>query len=151
MDMTTAMNSFHRPAKHFWIFIVFLVMTYTGCADNTDDINAFGKAKDVTEDLYHRIKAGMFEPGIDPYVCRVMGNVTMTHFNSISRVRYQKVRHSIVRISWERGAFRVKGDDMARVIIYMDEEALFSHVQVAAPKQFGLTVEFREYQVHPFE
>ena len=37
----------------------------------------------------------------------------------------------MVRVSWDRGSFWVKSDDHAYIIIYIDTEATFSHVQLA--------------------
>lgn len=132
-------NSFHHLYKKiiFLAGLVVLVFITGGCEKKAaEDIHAFGNKKDVTEDLHHRLKAGMFDPGIDPFVCEVSG-------------KGGKVSHSIVRVSWDRGSFRVRSDDLGHVVIYMDEEAIFSHVQMAPLKGFILTSQFNEFRLHP--
>lgn len=132
-------NSFHRPYKEMACLaaIVVLVFISEGCEKKVaEDGNAFGKRKDVTEDLHHRLKAGMFDPSTDPFVCEIIS------------IRGQ-VSHGIVRISWDRGTFRVRADDLGKVVMYMDEESVFSHIQMAVYKRFALSTQFREFHDPP--
>ena len=146
--------SFLHPCKGLIFLVAFVILIGAGCEKKTEDIHAFGKSKDVTEDLYHRLKAGMFDPGTDPFVCKV---VEVPHFSSmsalfrrISIIRVKKIPRQIIRVSWERGSFRVQSDDQARVVIYMDEETIFGHVQLSTLKGFGLSSGFREVVKHPY-
>ena len=156
MDMITVTNSFHRLGKRMALLTGIIALLWCGCKNKPEDIHAFGKVKDVTEDLYHRLKAGMFEPGTDPFVCQIVEipNVSISSISTFLRMkpslRRKKVPHQVARISWERGTFRVQTDDLGRVVIYMDEEVLFSHVQIATLKVLGLSVQFREVNQHPF-
>lgn len=154
MDMITATNLFRRPGKGLALLTSILVLIWGGCEQKADDHHAFGKVKDVTEDLYHRLKAGMFEPGTDPFVCEIVEIPRVVSISNFFRMkplmRLKKVPREIVRISWERGTFQVQADDLGRVVIYMDEEVLFSHVQIATLKALGLSVQFREVTQHPF-
>ena len=86
--------------------------------------------------MHHRLKAGMFDPGIDPFVCELSG-------------RTGKVSRGVVRVSWDRGSFRVQTDDHGKVVIYMDEEVTFSHVQMVSLKGLRLTSQFNEFREHP--
>ena len=138
MDLPVT-NSFRPPFKKiaFLAAIVVLVFIKGGCEKKTaEDSNVFGNGRDVTEDLHHRLKAGMFDPSTDPFVCEIIS------------IR-GKVPHGIVRISWDRGTFRVRSDDLGKVVMYMDEEAVFSHVQIAPRKGLELSVQFREFHHHP--
>lgn len=131
-------NSFHRPCKKMALLgvIVVLILMGGGCEKKAaEHIHTFGKGKDVTEDLHHRLKAGMFDPSTDPFVCEIRGLVS-------------KMPRAIVRISWDRGSFRVQADDLGKVVFYMDEEVVFSHVQIAPLKEFRLFSQFREFH-HP--
>lgn len=129
-------NSFLLLFKKIIFLLVFIILIVCGCERKTADVRAFGRVKDVTEDLYHRLKAGMFDPATDPFICAVRGSS-------------RKVPYGIVRISWDRGTFRVRADDHGKVVIYMNEETVFSHVQMATLKEFRLTPQFSEFHQPP--
>ncbi len=150
MDMITVTSSFRRLGRCLVAFTFLIVLICGGCEKKTVEIHSFGQPKDVTEDLYHRLKSGMFEPGTDPFICQIVKIPRVKSFTDLLHTRSEKVPHQIARVSWDRGIFRVYADDMARVVIYMDEETLFSHVQIAVPKELGLSIEFREFIEHPF-
>ena len=153
MDIATATNSFFRRGKQLTLLIGIIVLISAGCENKTDDIRAFGKAKDITEDLHHRLKAGMFEPGVDPFICQILKVPFVASVRSVlglkTRLRMQSAPHQVVRISWDRGTFRVKADDLAHIVIYMDDEVLFSHVQIATLKALVLSLQFRETHQFP--
>lgn len=138
MAMITATNSFFRLCKRLAFFTIIVVFLLGGCHKSTDIRDTFGKQKDLTEDLYHRLKAGMFKVGEEPIVCQIVETL------EASSLKLKTVPHVITRISWERGTFRVQSDDLGRVVIYMDEETLFSHVQVATLKGLGINLLFFE-------
>jgi hypothetical protein len=148
------MKSFHRPVRTALLLITAIICFCFGCQSKVDDIDAFGKTKDVTEDLHHRLKAGIFKPGIDPFVCQILKPTSIFNFRATfrlgPRLKFQAVPRQKVRLSWDRGAFHIESDDQARVVIYMDEESTFSHVQIAPRKGLGLGVQFREINKRPF-
>ena len=55
----------------------------------------------------------------------------------------------MARISWNGGSFWVKSDDHDLVVMYMDLEAIYSHVQIATLVGFEQSWEFRRKNEHP--
>ena len=115
----------------------------SGCQTPTSVPSVLGHQTDVTEDLHHRIQAGVFEVGKEPLVCLVE---KASIENEKRRLLFQsrKSPRELVRFSWERGSFWVQADDHALVVIYMDQEAIFSHVQIATSDKFSLVRKIRE-------
>lgn len=151
------MNSFHPLFKTMMLFaaIVLLILTESGCQRKTsEDISIFGRETDVTESVHHRLKAGIFDPATDPFVYQTVQIPFFVNLRAFFRsqvaMRFKRVPYQIARISWDRGSFRVRSDDQGRVVIHMDEETLFSHVQIATLKKFGHSIEFREINQHPY-
>ena len=110
--------------------------------------STLGAETDITEDLYHRLKAGLFEPGRHPVICRILKNSHPLHKLRIPFYS-EEAPHEMVRFSWERGSFWVKSNDRALVVIYMDVEATYSHVQMATLERFNNSREFRKRYEHP--
>ena len=128
------------------ICVQIIVILMSGCQNST--LYTWGEELDITEDLYHRIKAGLFEVGEEPVVCHIV-----RYPNLYTRLRLpfysESAPHTMVRVSWERGSFLVKSDDQALVVIYMDSEVIFSHVHIATPEGFSNDREFRGKGEHP--
>lgn len=157
MDTIIVTKRFFRQSDLLWnrmtLVLVILVqitaLLMSGCKNPMSDIPyLLGHNIDVTEDLHHRLKAGLFEAGKDPVICEI---------NRYSNL-YQKLRlpfyndkapHTMIRVSWERGSFWVRSDDKALVVIYMDAEAIFSHVQITTLEGFGSARQFRYTAEHP--
>ncbi|RKU12428.1 hypothetical protein C6503_17575 [Candidatus Poribacteria bacterium] len=114
--------------------------------NSKDTEGGWSEAKDVTEDLYHRLKSGIFEIGKDPLVCELVSS-------SSPRLKLpfkgKAGADKMARISWERGSFSVKADNNALIVIYLDEEATLSHVQIAPVNGFQLIRQFRSLIRHP--
>lgn len=97
--------------------------------------------QDITEDLHHRLKAGMFEPGKDPFFIRIR-----------TRARSGKPRPAVgnfVHFSWENGSFSVKVDEGAAVVMYMDAEAIFSHINFATDRRYDAGTLYSEFPQRP--
>ena len=131
-------NAFLQQKYKVVMFLMVFIPLLGACHTEVDDIDDFGKTTDVTESVHHRFKAGMFDPVIDPFICEIIEPKTI-----------REVPHQLTRISWDRGAFWVQADDKGSVVIYMDEEALFSHVQIATVKNLERAVIFREHLIRP--
>ena len=156
MDTMIVTNFFSHQSNQFGLialalagFVQIILLILGGCQNpNSDTSPTFGHQIDVTEDLYHRLKAGLFEVRKDPLICQVL-----KRRNPDQKLRFpfskEEAPHQMVRISWERGSFWVKSDNHALVVIYMDEEAIFSHVQVATLEGFATSRIFRESIEHP--
>jgi len=108
----------------------------------------WGKAQDVTEDLHHRLQAGLFEIGKDPFICELRPH---SFGNEKLRLPFKQKTGAYKRahISWERGSFSVRADDHALVVVYLDAEMVFSHVQIATVKGLQVVRNFREIVQHP--
>lgn len=125
-------------ALGFAIWVLMTGLLTSGCQNSKLDTTApvLGQYSDLTEDLHHRLQAGLFVPGKDPVVAHII-----RHEKRIDKLRLPFINedapHTNVRISWERGSFWVKSDDHAHVVIYMDWEATLSHVQLTTFKGFG--------------
>lgn len=148
MDMITVTNRFIHRVNGVSVVFVFVVLLCVGCQNPPDAPQNFGKEKDLTEDLYHRLKSGIFEVGKDPVVCRLIENQGVIEMGK-GIFRIKKVPSKVVRVSWERGSFRVRSDDNGSVIIHMDNEAIYSHVHVFPPSGVGLGLRFYEHIEHP--
>ena len=151
MDTKLVTNQFSRQGS--WIrnlmALALIVLIVSGCQKPTSDSeDSLRKPHDVTEDLYHRLKAGIFEPGKDPMVFRLVKQPNL--YQRLKLPFYsEEAPRKMVRIFWDRGAFWVRSDDHALVVVYMDEEAIFSHVQVASLKEFSVDRRFAESRRHP--
>lgn len=144
MDPKIVINSFFRQSNQLGKLTVLALtmLILSGCQNPTPDTSAvWGYEFDVTEDLYHNLEAGLFEPEKDPVICHIKKK------NLYKKLRFpiysEKAPHKMVRVSWERGSFWVKSDDHALVVIYMDPEATFSHVRIATLTGFSIDREFR--------
>ncbi len=132
------------------IFIQTIVSFMSGCQTSTPVPSTFGQTSDLTEDLYHRLKAGLFEPEKDPVIAEIIIKKSKNLFHKIDFPFYSnRASDTMVRLSWERGSFWVKSDDHAHVVIYMDLEATFSHVQLATLEGFGNIRVFRDGNERP--
>lgn len=150
------MNSFHPPFKTIAPLAAILILVFieSGCQQPSQAIDAFGKTTDVTESVHHRLKAGMFDSAKDPFVYQIVKTPAFGTLRAFLRnpaaMQFKKVPHQMTRISWDRGTFRVRSDDQGRVVIYMDEETLLSHVQLATLEKFKNSIQFREVNQRPF-
>lgn len=125
-----------------------IVSFISGCQTSTSIPPIFGQTSDLTEDLHHRLKAGLFEPEKDPVIAQIHKSKNLFHKIDIPFYS-NSAPDTMVRLSWERGSFWVKSDDHAYVIIYMDMEATLSHVQLATLEGFGNIREFRDRYDRP--
>ncbi|MYG05688.1 MAG: hypothetical protein F4039_01460 [Gammaproteobacteria bacterium] len=151
MDTKLVTNQFSRQGS--WLrnlmALTLVVLIVSSCQKPTsDNEDSLGKLHDVTEDLHHRLKAGLFEPGKDPMVFRLAKQPNL--YQRLKLPFYSEdAPHKMVRISWDRGTFWVRSDDHALVVVYMDKEAIFSHVQVATLTEFSADRRFIENRRHP--
>lgn len=152
------MRCFFRQSKELGspsVFALVMLVQITallinGCQDSRFNTTSptFGHSSDITEDLYHRLKAGLFEPEKDAVIAHIQK--TRNFFHKLRLPFYDNdAPHTMVRISWDRGSFWVKSDDHAYVVIYMDAEAIFSHVQIDTFEGFGSAREFRNRNEKP--
>ena len=132
----------------FVLIVGFLINDYQNSKLDTT-ARVLGQHTDITEDLHHRLQAGLFIPGKDPVISQVVRRE-----NRIDKLRLSFINkdapHTNVRISWERGSFWVKSDDHAHVVMYMDWEATLSHVQLTTLKGFGSMRVFSDRDHIPF-
>ena len=129
-------------------FLQIAAVLMGGCQNTRSDIPTFRAPIDVTEDLHHRLKAGLFQPEKDPVICHIKKKRNI--YTKLRLPFYtEEAPHTMVRIHWERGSFWVYSNDRAHLIFYMDAEVTFSHVQVSTPEGFGNTREFWVRNTYP--
>ena len=156
MDTTTVMSLFtHRSRTQQFSLIVkgwvvglsVIALVLGGCQKPTSHTKVISdKTQDVTEDLYHRLQAGTFEIGRDPFICEL---VPYPSRKSRFLFKPESGADKMTRISWDRGTFWVKTDDHALIVIYLDAEAILSHIQITPIKGFQVFRQFREFIRHP--
>lgn len=151
MDTTIVTKCFFHQSSQFrkWVTFVLAMLIVSGCQGQTSQNSpTLGNKIDITEDLYHRLKANIFEPGKDPVICHVSKSPNL--FQKMIPLFYKEsAPHQMVRVFWERGSFWIKSDDHALVVIYMDVEATYSHVHIAPLAGFSTPREFRDVYEHP--
>ena len=149
MDLL-ATNSFRLPCKEVMFFLAFVILIGNGCQHSQSDTTSpvFGQHNDITEDLHHRLRAGLFEVGKDPVIAHIIKKPNV--YSSLGLPFYSELApYTMVRVSWERGSFWVKSDDHALVVIYMDMEATYSHVHLSTLDGFRSYRGFRQTIKHP--
>lgn len=147
-------NRFSRQSKRIgllvkiWVVLLGVIaLTLGGCQRKpSETARLWGEAKDVTENLHHRLKAGIFEIGKDAFICELAPDSSWT-----LRMPFKQRTgaYKMARITWERGSFWVQTDDHALIVIYLDEETVFGHIQVAPAKGFFTIFQFREFLKTP--
>ena len=128
---------------------VILVLLMSGCQPpEIGPTPTLSIKTDITEDLYHRLKAGLFIAGKDPMIFRIEKD---SHFFQGLKIPFYRgeAPYKMMRVSWERGSFWVKPDNLELVVIYLDPEATYSHVQVTTLRGYTNAREFRGKYEHP--
>ena len=127
-----------------WVILLGIItLTLSSCdKTNLNTTLIWGKTKDVTENLHHRLQAEIFEIGKDPLICELIPEPSWK-----LRMPFKPITgaHETARISWARGSLWVKTDDHALIVIYLDEETIFNHIQIAPTKGFQILFQFREF------
>ena len=150
---TTFTNLFSHPNKRLGALLInrcivllgIIIFTLGGCQRNPSE-RVWGQTKDVTEYLHHRLQAGIFELDKDPFIYELIPDSSRTLRMPFKR---KTGAHETARISWERGSFWVQTDNHALIVVYLDEETVFSHIQVAPVKGFQTIIQFREFPKPP--
>jgi hypothetical protein len=104
---------------------------------------AFGHPLDLTDDLYHRLKAGLFVPECEPLVIRAS-----SHPEEDEEPR--SVAHEYYRFEWHLGRFDVRTSETGVIVLHADREALLSHLRIWSPAlHHSMAREFLHYPAHP--
>lgn len=137
MSVFFHLNSFfdNAIAKDSLVVFYILVLILSGCGELELD-----QGHDITEDLYHRLIAGIFEPGKDPFIIHVRSGQHKTNY---------PITESFVRFSSENGGFWVKSDETASVIMYMDKVATFSHIHFFVDRRYQVFTIYIEHPTRP--
>jgi len=98
---------------------------------------------DLTNDLYHRTKAGLFRPDREPVVLQ------MARSNrAIGRA--VPVPGEYLSMRWDEGSLAVKGDAVGQVVVYMNAVAFYGHFQIESPSSCdGAIRHFSVWPTHP--
>ncbi|MCG8462487.1 MAG: hypothetical protein MI919_39890 [Holophagales bacterium] len=124
-----------------WLVALVVSSIVVGCAAPPPSFRGVGI--DVTEDLYHRMRAGLFLPDREPLICRLY------HLGSQPGDRPRLAPHSALRVSWELGSFQVRSDGHGQVVLYLDEMAAWGHLRLTTSERVSVARSFLEYPVHP--
>jgi len=125
------------------ILLLFGLSLATGCHPGRSgrEFQRFNGSLDLTNDLHHRIKAGLLQPDKEPVTLVLMGGGNDPE---------KPAPNCFVRFTWEGGTFWVKGDDLGRVNVYCDGAAIFGHIQIAGSQgSLGVQRDFFENPTHP--
>ena len=125
----------NATAKGALVVFCMLLLIFSGCSELELD-----GGHDITEDLHHRLIAGIFEPGKDPFIIHVRSGQHKTNYS---------VPGSFVHFSSENGNFWVKSDEKASVILYMDTEATFSHIHFSVDRRYQVYTIYLEHPTRP--
>jgi hypothetical protein len=102
---------------------------------------------DLTEDLHHRLQAGLFLPEREPLVMRLTRPAPGTEFEQGLLL---PAARTYLRFQWDRGTFDVRSDEHGAVVVHLDREAALSHLTAVVPPTLaGMSRDFPEYPVHP--
>lgn len=126
------------------LLVFALSLGMCGCTNwqSLDPFSASFGEVDITNDLHHRIKAGLLLPEKEP--------ITLLVGTKDRLDRRFPAKGAYVRISWEGGTFWVKSDKDARLNIYMNKDTIFGHVNIAGQAgTLGVQRDFFETPVHP--
>ena len=119
-----------------------------GCQNTTSVPRNLGKVIDTTEDLHHRLKSGIFVPETDPVLFYLKKRNPKKYLRLLPFYN-ERETHIMARLSWAHGSFWVQANELELVVIYMDREAIFSHVQITASDEFRILRRFLEKVPHP--
>lgn len=98
---------------------------------------------DLTDDLYHRIKAGLFVPECEPLVIRASSHPEEGE-------EPHSVAHEYFRFEWHLGRFDVRTSATGIIALHADREALLSHLRIWSPRlHHDMAREFLHYPSHP--
>lgn len=92
---------------------------------------------DVTDDLHHRMRAGLFRPDREPLVVSLLTAAGETEGTPGAQLR----------ITTELGSMRVRNDESGHVVLYMNGETVSSHLRITPLA--GCTSEFARDVRHP--
>lgn len=109
--------------------IVLLCACRRGQPDYVDAI-------DVTSDLYHRARAGLFRVDREPLVLHVLSAA-------------EPLEPPYFQLRSDMGALSVLGDQRGQLVVYMDAQMFFSHVQIACESDTARV--FNEWPRHPID
>lgn len=133
------MNLDPRPA--FPAALLCLVAAACGGVEGAEE--GFHPDLDVTVDLYHRLRSGVFDPEREPLVLSLVSNPLPTAPEA-------GLPDLPLRITTELGSLRVRSNGSGRVVLYMPGGTAFSHLRVAPSlRSTTVTREFHRRPSHP--
>jgi hypothetical protein len=97
---------------------------------------ALVEAVDLTADLFHRTRAGIFRPDREPVVLKAM------------RPTGVPAPEAFFRLRSDLGSLWVKPDPRGNVVVHMDPPMFYSHWVAASSEYFSRI--FVEWPVHPY-
>lgn len=132
-----------RPAPCRGWRVALLCLLAGACGGVEGAEEGFHPGLDVTVDLYHRLRSGVFDPEREPLVLSLVSNPTATRPEA-------GLPDLPLRITTELGSLQVRSNGSGRVVLYMPGGTAFSHLRLA-PSRRSTTVtrEFHRRLHHP--
>jgi hypothetical protein len=98
---------------------------------------------DLTDDLYHRIRAGLFVPECEPLLIRSTDHAEGAEPTvALAGVWY--------RFDGHMGSFELETSASGAIVVHANREALLSHLTITSPRfHHSMTREFLQYPSHP--
>ena len=101
-----------------------------------------GLVTDITEDLHHRMKAGVMDLTKEPLV------VSVVRFDPTEG--QMDIPNAYLNVTWELGSFWVKSGDNGLVVTHWNTDAIYGHVKVTASTDGqGTRRYFPQHPQHP--
>jgi hypothetical protein len=128
----------------FLVAMAGMIAATSACLlDSRHDFTELKGTLDLTNDLHHRMKAGIFVPGKEPVTFLLMsGNPGVPDPSP----------HQYMRIATEAGSLWVKADKRGRVNVYMNNDVIFSHPKISGSNRIlGVQRDFFESPQHPIK
>jgi len=133
MDTKTVMKPFFHQNNRLTAALLCLLAALTSSCHREI---VFGKEKDLTEDLHHRLIARLWRPNEDPMIL-------------VAYRAEEPMRDIPIRLTWEQGRFSVWPGDNGLVVFYMDDEASYGHLIAQCEEPYSIAVQFRSVYGHP--
>lgn len=140
MGMRAENSSIRRADRAPSALAAAALMCVLGASASDSSRSDESEVLDLTDDLYHRIKAGLFSPASEPLVLRL---------RKMEPSLGAPVPDEYVTFTRDEGSFAVRTDERGAVVVHLDVEAALSHLKVSAGPEYGIVREFEEDPRHP--
>lgn len=93
---------------------------------------------DITEDLHHRLLAGIFDVTTESYI------IECPFRNNEIPILRDFDKRDYIDFNWEKGGFSVQMNKDSQVIVYLNHDTVYGHIKITA-RQNLIARNFYEY------